>query len=60
MSQRRYIEKVRKHFNMEKCKLVVTPFDVNSKLLKLLDEEFENVLGEMEGITYKTTLGSLV
>lgn len=40
MSQRRYIEKVRKHFIMKKCKLVVISFDVNSKLLKFLDEEF--------------------
>ena len=41
--QMNYIEKVFKHFNMEKCKPLETPFDANSKLLKLLDEEFENV-----------------
>ena len=43
MNQRSYIEQVLKRFNMEKCKPVGTLFDANSKLLKLLDEKFENV-----------------
>ena len=30
MNQRSYIEKVFKRFNMEKCKPIGTPFDVNS------------------------------
>ena len=48
MNQKSYIEEILKRFNMEKCKLVGTPFDVNSKLLKFLDEEFMNVQREME------------
>ena len=45
------MEEVLKHFNIEECKPVGTSFDVNSKLLKLSDEEFENVQGEMKGIS---------
>ena len=45
-----YVEEVLKHFNMEECKPVGTLFNVNSKLLKLLDEKFENVQREMEDI----------
>ncbi len=33
MSQRKYIEEVLKRFNMEECKPIGTPLDVNSKLL---------------------------
>ena len=43
MNQRSYIEEVLKCFNMEECKLVGIPFDANSKLLKLSNEEYENV-----------------
>ena len=43
MNQRSYIEGVLKQFNMKECKLVGTPSNVNSKLLKLSDEEFVNV-----------------
>ena len=60
MNQRSYIEEVLKRFNMEECKPVGTPFDVNSKLLKLLDEEFVNVQREMKGVPYKARVGSLM
>ena len=43
MNQVSYIEEVLKCFNLEKCKLVGTLFNANSKNLKLLDEEFGNV-----------------
>ena len=33
MNQKSYIETILKRFNMEECKLVGTPFHVNSKLL---------------------------
>ncbi len=36
----KYIEEVLKHFNMEECKPIGTPLDVNSKLLKLTEKEF--------------------
>jgi hypothetical protein len=39
MNQKSYIKKILKHVNMEECKPVGTPFDVNSKLLKLSDED---------------------
>jgi hypothetical protein len=52
MGQMRYMKEVLKHFNIEECKPVGTSFDVNSKLLKLLDEEFGNVQGELQGIPY--------
>ena len=53
MKQRKYIEEVLKRFNMEECKPVGTPFDVNSKLLKCSDEEFVNVQRKMIGVPYK-------
>ena len=45
---------------MGKCKLVRFPSDVNSKLLRLLDEEFEIVQGKIEGIQYKVAIASLI
>ena len=45
---------------MEECKPVRTPFDVNSKLLKLSDEEFVNVQRKIEGVPYKARVGSLM
>lgn len=43
ISHRRYTEEVVKHLNMEECKPIRTPSNVNSTLLRLLDEEFRNV-----------------
>ena len=40
---------------MEKYKLVGTPFDANSKLLKVVDEEFKNMQREIESAPYKTS-----
>ena len=56
MNQKSCIEEILKYFNIQNCKPVWTPFDVNSKLLKLLDEEFMNVQKEMEGVPYKVGL----
>ena len=58
MSQRHYIEEVLKRFNMEECKPIGTPLDVNVKLMKLSEEEFEAIQGEMEGVPYKGGVGS--
>lgn len=60
MSQKKYIEEVLKRFNMEECKPISTPLDVNVKLLKLSEEEFEELQGEMEGVPYKAGVGSLM
>jgi ATP-binding cassette subfamily B (MDR/TAP) protein 1 len=60
MSQRNYIEEVLKGFNMEECKPIGTPLDVNSKLLKLTEEEFQSIQEEMQGIPYKAAVGSLM
>jgi hypothetical protein len=48
------------HFKMEEYKPVGTQFDVNLKLLRLLDEVFANVQGEMEDFSYKAPIGSLI
>jgi hypothetical protein len=45
-------------FNMEECKPIGTPLDVNSKLLKLMEEEFQGIQEEMQGIPYKVAVGS--
>jgi hypothetical protein len=60
MSQSKYIEEVLKCFNMEECKPIGTPLNVNSKLLKLTEEEFQGIQEEMQGIPYKATVGSLM
>ena len=59
MNQKSYIEEILKRFNMEKCKPAGTPFDVNSKLLKLI-YEFMNVQREMKGVPYKAGVRSLM
>jgi hypothetical protein len=43
---------VLKRFNMEECKPIGTLLDVNSKLLKLTEEEFQGIQEEMQGIPY--------
>jgi hypothetical protein len=45
---------------MVECKPIGTPFDVNSKLLKLTEEEFQGIQEEMQGIIYKAGVGSLM
>ncbi len=60
MSQSKYIEEVLKCFNMEECKPIGIPLDVNSKLLKLTEEEFQGIQEEMQGIPYKAAVGSLM
>lgn len=60
MSQRKYLEEVLKHFNIEDCKPIGTPLDVNSKLLKLLDKEYAHIQAKMEGIPCKAAVGSLI
>lgn len=50
MSHWRYTEEVVKCLNMEDRKPIRTPSNVNSTFLRLLDEEYGNVQGEMEGI----------
>jgi hypothetical protein len=37
-----------------------TPLDVNSKLLKLTEEEFQGIEKEMQNIPYKAAVGSLM
>ncbi len=49
-----------KHFNMEECNPIGTPLDVNSKLLKLTEEEFQGIQEEMHDIPYKVGVGSLM
>ncbi len=60
VSNRKYIEEVLKRFNMEECKPIGTPLDLNSKLLKLMEEEFQGIQEEMQGIPYKVAVGSLM
>lgn len=55
MNQNNYIEEVLKNINMKKCQLVGSPFDVNYSLLKVLDEELQNLQGKK--IPYKVRIG---
>ena len=40
MNQTKYVMDVLKRFGMEDCKPVVTPLDVNCKVVKLTQEEY--------------------
>jgi hypothetical protein len=60
MSQSKYMEEVLKRFNMEECKPIGTSLDVNSKLLKLTEEEFQGIQKEMQSIPYKAAVGSFM
>ena len=60
MNQNSYIVEILKRLNMKECKPFGTPFNVVSRFLKLLDEEFMNMQREMEGIPYKARVGSLM
>ena len=60
MNQRIYVKEVLKRFIMEECKPDRFPFDVNSRLLKLSDEEFVDVQKNMEGVPHKAGVGSLI
>ena len=60
MNQRSYSKKVLKRFNMKDCKPVGNPFDANSKLLNLVNEEFRNLQREIESVPYKAGVGSLI
>ena len=51
---------VLKRFNMEECKPIRTPFNANSKLLKLSYEEFGNLQREMKGVPYMAKVKSLI
>ena len=45
---------------MEDCKAVGTPLDVNSKLVKLTEEQYALEAQSMTEVPYKQVLGSLV
>jgi hypothetical protein len=60
MSQSKFIEEVLMRFNIEECKPIGTLLDVNSKLLKLMEEEFQGIEEEMQNIPYKAAVGSLM
>lgn len=47
INQSKYIEEVLKQFNMEEFKLIGTPLYMNSKLLKLMEEEFKEIEREI-------------
>ena len=55
-----YIEEAFKHFNMNKCKMIIIPSNVNTKFLRLSDVEFGNVHGALEDILYNAGVGSLM
>lgn len=49
-----------KRFNIEECKTIETLLDANLKLMILMDKEFAEVEGQMQGISYKAVVGSLM
>nr|PNR58443.1 hypothetical protein PHYPA_005438 [Physcomitrium patens] len=45
---------------MEECKHIGIPLEANLKLMKLTDEEFDEVKGQIQGIPYKAVVCSLM
>ena len=60
MNKRSYIKEVFNRFNMEKSNPVGIPFNGNSKMLKLSNEEFRNGQREIRGVPYKAKKESLL
>ena len=60
ISQGKYVVDVLKPFGMEDCKAVGTPLDMNSKLVKLSEEEYALESQSMTEIPYKQAVGSLM
>jgi hypothetical protein len=60
MNQSKYVMDVLKRFGMEDCKSVGTPLDVNSKLVKLADDEYTLEALLMLDVPYKQAVGSLM
>lgn len=53
--QRPYLEKILKRYNMEDCKAVSTPMDVNTRLVKSTEESKDE-----KDYPYKEAVGSLI
>ena len=60
MYQGIYVVDVLKWFGIEDCKVVGTPLDVNSKLVKLTEEEYALEAQSMTKVPYKQVVGSLM
>ena len=48
------------YLTMDGCKPIGIPLDVNVKLLKLLEDEFKVIQGEIGGVPYKARFRSLM
>ena len=60
LSQRGYIEKVLKRFNMHSCSSCVAPIQKGDKLSKSQCPQDENERVEMEKVPYASSVGSLM
>ena len=60
LSQRGYIEKVLKRFNMHSCSSCVAPIQKGDKLSKSQCPQDENERVEMEKVPYASAVGSLM
>lgn len=60
VSQRGYIERILKRFNMSECKPVVTPGDTTVKLTKTMSTSTEDGNEDMSSVPYREAVGSLM
>lgn len=60
MSQGKYVLDVLKRYGMEDCKPIATPLDMNSKLVKLTEEENAAEAQSMSEAPYEQAVGSLM
>jgi hypothetical protein len=60
LGQSKYVGNIFNHFNMETCKLVKTPLDVNVKLTQRKQPAMVHEVEQMKAKPYKEAIGSLM
>src|ERR1044072_1031968 len=60
LSQKNYIQKVLRRFNMQDCKPISTPLLVNYKLSSSMNPSNEAEMMEMSRVPYASAVGSLM
>ncbi|KAH9726513.1 Integrase catalytic domain-containing protein [Citrus sinensis] len=60
VSQKNYLKKILRHFNMQDCKSISTPLLVNFKLSSSMCPSNEAEMNEMSRVPYASVVGSLI
>ena len=60
LSQKNYLKKILRRFNLQDCKPISTPLPVNFKLSSNMCSSNEEEWNEMSRVSYTSTMGSLM